>query len=315
MGIADVIIIVLFLCGAYLGYQSGFIKQINDFIILFIFSLLAGKLSDLLLGFLYKYLPFLNFSGKSEGLKSINIIFWKLVLFVLILMILISIIRKIYVKTRLENKINDTILDANLISKILGAVLSVPLMVILFFDVILILLSPNFNLRILNDSKLADTIMTKTPILASANANLYNNQKYIIERINESDNDLSGYKDVNNDIIDNMIDTNLIDEDTIKYLKDNKKLVGKRSKNKKTATSSDEEFNDEEIEDEEFENEGFDDESSEDEGYEDEGFDDEGFEDEEFDEEFDEGFDEGFEDESEDIELSEEYCNENPDEC
>ena len=77
MQIVTIITILIFLLGIYIGYQKGFIKQLSDFLILFISSILASFISDKLFSILYKYLPFFNLSGKSEGLKSINIILWK----------------------------------------------------------------------------------------------------------------------------------------------------------------------------------------------------------------------------------------------
>lgn len=313
MNIMDIVIVVIFIFGIYIGYQSGFIKQLNDLFILFVASFLSGRISDLLFNVLYRYLPFLNFKGKSEGLKSINIIFWKLILFVLVIMIIISLIRKIWIKLKIEEKINDTIVEVGLISRILGVVLSVPLMIVLTFDIILVLSSPNFNITSINKSKLASTIMEKTPILSKENGNLYNNQKYIIKRINEEDNTLEEYENVNEDIIQNMIDTNFISEDIIEKLRDKNKLLGERKEKEETSDETEED-------EENYEDEGFEeDEELDDTDFEDnEDFESEDFEDEEFieDEEFEDDFeDEEFDEEFDDEELSEEYCNEFPEDC
>ena len=224
----DLFIIVIFIFGVYLGWQSGFFKQLNDLIILFISSFLAGWISDFLFGVLYKFFPFFNFSGKSEGLKSINIILWKLILYVFVIFFIIALVRNIYIKYKIEDKINDSIYDSNLTSKILGTLISFPLMIILSFNITLVLLSPNFNLVGVNNSKLASIIITKTPILSEENSNLYKNQNYIIKRINKEDNNIDNYKNVNSDIIKYMIKTNLISKGKIDKLKKDDKLLGKR---------------------------------------------------------------------------------------
>ena len=115
MEIVNIVVIALLLFGVYLGYQRGLLKELTDFLILFLSSLLSGKLSDVLVGLLYKYIPFLNFNGKSEGLKSINIIFWKLVLYLLLLVVIIFIFNKIINKTKLSSKILDSMVETNLI--------------------------------------------------------------------------------------------------------------------------------------------------------------------------------------------------------
>lgn len=228
MEIVNIVVIALLLFGVYLGYQRGLLKELTDFLILFLSSLLSGKLSDILVGLLYKYIPFLNFNGKSEGLKSINIIFWKLVLYLLLLVVIIFIFNKIINKTKLSSKILDSMVETNLINKVLGALVSVPLILTFIFNISLILSSPNFNFVSLNNSKLVYVIMTKTPVLSRENMNLYANERYVIKRINEEDNTILNYKNVNDDIIKYMLKTKLIDDDKMKDLEKLNKLLGIR---------------------------------------------------------------------------------------
>lgn len=228
MGIIDILIIVVIVFGMYLGYRNALFKELSDFIILFIGSIVSGLISRLLFNGLYKFLPFFNFYGNVKGLKSINIIFWQLILYVLILFIIISIIKRIYVKTGIEEKIKDSMVESNIITRLLGLIVSPLLMVTLMFNIILVFLAPNFNLEILNNSKGASMIMEKMPILSSQNNKTYVNEKYIIKRINKSDNKDSNYKKVNNDIINNMVSTDLISKDKINVLNKKNKLVGKR---------------------------------------------------------------------------------------
>lgn len=250
MGIFDVLIILIFIFGIYLGYQSGFIKQLNDLVILFIVSFIAGRLSNFLYGLLYKYFPFFNFIGKSEGIKSINIILWKLILYLLIIFIIMHIIKKVYVKTKLEDRLTNSILSTSFISRILGAILSMPLMILLLFNIILVLMSPNFNLNSLNNSKLANTLIEKTPILAKENLNLYYNQKYIIDKLNEEEITKENYEAVNEDIIDNILKTKLISEDKMDTLRQQEKLLGTR-KDKKTSSNKENCDDDESYEEDE----------------------------------------------------------------
>lgn len=229
MQIVTIITILIFLLGIYIGYQKGFIKQLSDFLILFISSILASFISDKLFSIFYKYLPFFNLSGKSEGLKSINIILWKLIIYVLCILIIILIIRLILIKTKLYDKIINSMVDISLLNKILGMIISLPLVFILIFNISLFLLSPNFNLKQLNDSKVIIAIMNKTPVLSWQNKNLYNNQKYIIERINKKDNIKKNLKKVNNDIVNNMIETGFVNKNIINNLNKENKLLGTRN--------------------------------------------------------------------------------------
>lgn len=230
MGIVDLVIILVIAYGIYSGWQSGAIKMISTFIIIFITTLIAGKLSDVLFELLYNTLPFFNLYGKTEGLKSLNIIIWKMVLYVLVFIIIFVIIRKLLIRFKIEEKISDSMVNANFLSKIFGAILSVPLMFTIIFNVILILLIPCFNFKLLNNSNTSNIIMTKFPILSKANGNLYDNQIYIINRINKKDNTYSNYKKVNNDIIKNMTNTKLVSKSIIDDLEKKDKLLGTRKK-------------------------------------------------------------------------------------
>ncbi len=235
MGISDVIDIVIVLIiafGAYLGFQNGAIKQISDLIILFILSYISGIISDKLFGMLYKYLPFFNFKATAQGIKSINIIFWKILLYVICIILLISIVSKIFKKIKLEDKITNTMIESGFISKIFGAIISLPLMIILMFNLLLILHSPNFNLKSIMKTKLSPIIMENIPILSKENSNLYNNQKDIIEILNDQNITKSNYKSINEKIIDNMLETKLVSEELIEELKNEDKLVGIRSNKK-----------------------------------------------------------------------------------
>ncbi len=230
MGVIDLIIILFFIYGIYSGWQSGFLKMISNFIVLLITTLIAGKLSDIMFGVLYKFLPFFNFSGKTEGLKSVNIIVWKIILYILIFAIILTLIESLSVKFKIKEKITDSMINVSIIGKVFGSIFSVPLVFTLVFNAILILLIPFLNLKILFDSKISNMVMTKTPILSKANRNLYNNQTYIINRINKKDNTNKGYKKVNKDIVENMLDTNLVSKEIIETLEENNKLLGTRKK-------------------------------------------------------------------------------------
>lgn len=313
MEIVNIVVIALLLFGVYLGYQRGLLKELTDFLILFLSSLLSGKLSDILVGLLYKYIPFLNFNGKSEGLKSINIIFWKLVLYMLLLVVIIFIFNKIINKTKLSSKILDSMVETNLITRVLGALVSVPLILTFIFNISLILSSPNFNFVSMNNSKLVYVIMTKTPVLSRKNMNLYANERYVIKRINEEDNTILNYKNVNDDIIKYMLKTKLINDDKMKDLEKLNKLLGTRkekdsSKDNNESNDDTENLNSSSKEDdsydndsEEYDNNEIDDSSS----YEESDYESSG---------------DSYEDDSEDAEIEEDeddidYCDQFPGDC
>lgn len=241
--LGNVIVVLIFLFFIYNGYKEGALRSVVNLIMYFISSVIACILSNIAVGFLYKYLPFLNFVGKSEGLKSINIIFWKLVIYALMVFGLVFLIKKLLFKTKLEDKLIDSEVMAGRFSKILGVILSLLVGVVISFNVCLVLLSPNLNLKSVNNSKLVKMVMTKTPLLSKMNSNLYENENWIIKRINKDDNTIDGYKDVNSEIANHISETNLISEKMISYLEEKDKLVGTRKDRTKKEEENEEKEN------------------------------------------------------------------------
>ena len=239
MGIVDLFIILIFVLFIIYGYQRGFIKTISDFISIVFTSIISGVLSDILFNIIYRFLPFLNFFGKAKGLKSLNIISWKLTFYIIIYILMIKVIDVIYKKFKLDKKIMDSMIEVKFIGKVLGAIVSILLSYVAIFNVILILLNPVFNNKYLASSKVSNYIMNNTFILSGMNKSLYNNEIYSIKRINKSDNNYKKYSKVNNDIIINMLKTNFISDKIISNLSDKNKLLGTRKKIKKEESDSD----------------------------------------------------------------------------
>ena len=85
MSIYDGLVILILVFGLFLGYQRGFLKQTVDFVVLLITMIIASPLSKLLCKLLYPVLPFFNFSGDAKGLKAINLIVWRLIIYFLLI--------------------------------------------------------------------------------------------------------------------------------------------------------------------------------------------------------------------------------------
>ena len=292
----NVIVVLILLFFIYIGYKDGAIRSLSNLLIYLVTSILAGFISDKLIGILYKFLPFLNFVGKSEGIKVINIIFWKLALYLILMLFFVIVIKKILLKTSLEDKIIDSEISSGTISKILGVVISFAAGIIITFNVCLILLTPNLNLKSVSKSKLTKIVMEKTPILSKMNANLYENEKWIINRLNEKDNTKDGFETVNEEIISHVKETKLVKDDIIKELEDKDKLVGTRTEKQKKE-EKEEETTEKDTEKDNSNNS--DDSSNDDENIEDNS--DGGMDDTSGDGEFDEGMEDGMEDFDEDF--------------
>lgn len=232
MGVFDGAIVLIALFGIYIGFQQGFIKQILDLVIISLCSYLASIISKPISDALYNILPFFNFTGKAQGLKSLNIILWRVLIYILIIIIVISIISKILKKTGLQAKITDAMVEANFISKIVGAIVSIPLMLVFIYDLLLVLMLPNINLTFVGRSNFANIILKSTPVLAKQNSSLYESELFALERINEEDNNIDEYSAVNDDIIECILENKLASSKKVEKMIAEEKLLGVKTKSK-----------------------------------------------------------------------------------
>ena len=83
MSVTDILILLVILLGAYFGYVNGFLKQLSDTIILYVSMILSSLISKIISNLIYGFVPFLNFTGKAQGLKSINVIFYRILIYLI----------------------------------------------------------------------------------------------------------------------------------------------------------------------------------------------------------------------------------------
>ena len=165
------IIIVLFLIVSFIkGAKRGVLKELVLVVGTIIIYFIAFKLKDSLGMLLCKWLPFFKFGG----LYSLNVLFYQLVAFVVIMTILYSIFRIVLKVTGVFQKIVDLSIIFTIPSKLLGGLIGLLEGYIVVFTILVILSVPFSNSYLLDDSKLYGPIVTKTPILS-------NNTNYVTD--------------------------------------------------------------------------------------------------------------------------------------
>ena len=167
MNIVDVIIIIFLAFGALVGFRRGFTKQLISSVGLIAVVILAFIFKNPVSTLLYENLPFFKFGGIFKGVTVLNILVYEVIAFFLVLAILMIILKiLLFISGIFERFLNMTIL-LGIPSKILGAILGIVENVIIAFIVLYILTLPIFNIKGLEQSKIKNTILTKTPILST----------------------------------------------------------------------------------------------------------------------------------------------------
>ena len=165
--IVDVIIFLLILSSALLGLKRGFTKELVCFLGFFIIIILAFILKNPLSSLMYEYLPFFKFSWIIKGATSLNIILYEIISFFIVLSLLTIIFKVLVFATTIFEKILKITVVLGIPSKILGFVVGILEGIVWSFIILYIINLPFFKTDILTDSKIASSILNKTPILTT----------------------------------------------------------------------------------------------------------------------------------------------------
>ena len=101
VSLVDLIIILMILMGAVVGFKNGVIKTTTRFVGLFVVIILSFILKDKLMILMYENLPFFDFFGLIKGIDAINILFYQLVSFLIIFAAFMFVLKVLLVITGL----------------------------------------------------------------------------------------------------------------------------------------------------------------------------------------------------------------------
>ncbi len=221
--IVDIIIVLLLISGFITGYKKGIIKQAVSTAGLIIVVILAFLLKNNLSIVLYEKCPFFTV-GLLSNYSSLNILFYELLAF-FILFIILNIILKIVIKISgiVENMFEESDLF-RIPLKILGGLLGALESYVAIFVILLILSMPIFNInfsKFVNKSQLKDYILNNTILISNISKPLVKT----IDSINKLELEKNiGKEEFNCKTIKIFKKNNIISEESLKYLKNSKKL-------------------------------------------------------------------------------------------
>lgn len=217
MNIVDIVILIFLAFGALIGFKKGFTNQLVSLVGIFAIIIFSYLLKNPVSVFLYNNLPFINFGGIFKDITVINILVYEVIAF-FVIFVLLTLIFKILLKvTSLFEKVLKWTIILGIPSKILGAILGVIQNLIYVFIVLYILNLPTVEVNIINDSKLGNTILEKTPILTNIcdkTLVAFNEIGKLAEEYENTDN----VTEFNQKALNLMIKNGVITEDNAKKL-------------------------------------------------------------------------------------------------
>ena len=225
MNIVDIIILIILAFGALLGFKRGFTKQLVSLVGIFAIIILSFLFKNVVSVFLYNNLPFINFGGIFKDITVINILVYEIKAFFIIFMLLTLVFKILLKVTTIFEKILKWTIILGIPSKILGAILGIIQNYIYVFIVLYLLVIPTADFKLLDNSKVANTILNKTPILTSVcdkTLDVFNEVKSLAKEYENTNN----VDDFNQKALNIMIDNEVITKDNAQKLIDKGKIKG-----------------------------------------------------------------------------------------
>ena len=224
LNIVDGIIILLLVLGFVSGFKRGVVKQgvltFGTILVVVLAFLFKNPLSMIL----YKHCTFFTV-GLLKNYSILNILLYELISFFILLSIF-SLILAIIIKISgiIERFLRSTVILA-LPSRLVGGVLGIIEFYIFAFVILLIVTMPIFtisNNKSLVESKYKDRILNNTFMISHLSGGMVKS----INEINDllDDEDKLGTNKFNCKALNIFVNNKIIGEDSINYLRDNKKI-------------------------------------------------------------------------------------------
>ena len=214
--LVDVLIILLILCGGFIGASRGFTRQIVTVVGFVLVLVLSFLFKDMLANILLNICPFFKFNG----LTSLNILLYEALSLLILVGIFSSILNVLINLTSLFEKFLNSTIVLGFASKILGFILGCLEYIAISFIILTL-----FTVKVdISDAKLSNYILNHTPGLS----NVCNNTIKTINDINELKEKYGDTKDeqekLNRDMLELMINNKLISQEKANDLIEKNKL-------------------------------------------------------------------------------------------
>ena len=167
MEIVDIIILIIILFGAVIGFKRGFTRSLVSALGFIIIAILAFFLKNPLSVLLYENFPFFKFGGILKGVTVLNIALYELLAFVIVLAILGIALKILMVATSVFEKLLKMTIILGIPSKIMGAVVGAVEAFVIVFIALYVISLPIFNISFVENSKWKNQILNNTPVLSA----------------------------------------------------------------------------------------------------------------------------------------------------
>ncbi len=222
MNVVDIGIVILLAFGAVLGFKTGAIKKTADFLGMFIIVVVAFYLKNYLSVLMYENLPFFDLGGFIKGLDVINVLIYEVIAFVIVFVALLFVLKVIVMLTGLVEKLLKATIILSLPSKILGIVVGIIEMYVYIFIVLVVVSLPLFKFPYLRESKMADFMLNRTPVLTSISEEMTGTYGEVYDIV--SNRKKKTNEEVNTEVLKLLLDKEVITKESARKLVESNKV-------------------------------------------------------------------------------------------
>ncbi len=217
MNIVDIVIILLIIVGAVIGFKQGAIKRLTSFVGMFVIVIAAFILKNPVSVLLYENLPFTNFFGLFNGVAILNVLMYEIIAFLLVLAVLTFALRVILTVTGAIELLLKLTVFLSIPSKILGIFVGAIEAYVYVFIFLVILNLPFVHLDMVKESTLADKIVNESFVISDITRDTIDTYTDVYE-ILKNDDDERTSAEINEDVLDIFIEHGVVTEDSARKL-------------------------------------------------------------------------------------------------
>ncbi len=222
MQIVDIIIILMIILGAVVGFKEGFIKKTTSFLGMFLVIVVAYSLKNPVSVLMYENLPFFEFGGIIKGIGVINILVYELLAFLIVAAALMFVLRILIGLTGIVEKLLKMTIFLSIPSKILGIFVGALEYYVYIFLILVFLNLPAFNIPIVKESSYADKILHNTPVLSDMVGTTVDTYTEVYNIMHDKNNMTN--TEVNQKVLDLFLEKKVITVDSAQKLLDMNKI-------------------------------------------------------------------------------------------
>ena len=216
----DLIILFILITGIGIGIKRGVIKSAVMFFGTIIVLILSFLLKNPVAHILYSIFPFIELSGKYQGLTTLNILIFNAIAFIAVYLVLIGILQIIIKISGFLEKILDYTIILAIPSKILGGIFGLLENYLIVFVIMFIIVQIPNTYEFTSKSVIGNYILSSTPILSKTSKEYYDSAKEILSIVDTNNNGKTEEEINNNNkvALDIMLKHHITNVEEINYL-------------------------------------------------------------------------------------------------